>query len=149
MPLLQALVRCSITALFLSLCLQLVTGQDDEYDNRKPLIVQMSPLPTAKVNETRELRCNVSTQLKECVAIKFSIYTSPDTSCSQFFQQEACICPGDPPRNFFWNICSQRTVATACLAEIIDDRERCYPNLSVVPTASKRSYAMGKFIVTK
>ncbi|XP_020853594.1 prolactin-inducible protein [Phascolarctos cinereus] len=147
MPLLQALVRCSITALFLSLCLQLVTGQDDDYDNRKPLIVQMSPIQRAKADEVSEIRCNVSTQLRECMPIKFYILTSTKADCSPFNEYEACICPGDNPRNFYWNIRCKSSINVACVADATEDANVCDPYISVKVLNDRRSYKIREFVV--
>ncbi|XP_036616487.1 prolactin-inducible protein homolog [Trichosurus vulpecula] len=144
MSLLQALMRCSITALFLGLCLQLITGQDEDSDNRRPLIVQISPIPSAKAKEMSEIRCNVSTELRECVAVKLSVETNQDTHCSQFYDYEACICPGDRARNFYWNICSTQNVYVGCAAEITSSQEICTKNISVVPTRGFRIYSIGR-----
>ncbi|KAM8982257.1 prolactin-inducible protein homolog [Sarcophilus harrisii] len=124
MSLLQATVRCGLTALFLGFCLQLVIGQDDE--NRKPLVLKISPIPSAKRNELWELRCNVSTEARECVPMLIYPGTTSSTNCAyKAYSYKACICPGDRARNFYWDICSQNDVYVYCEATTILENGIC------------------------
>ncbi|XP_074128370.1 prolactin-inducible protein homolog [Sminthopsis crassicaudata] len=124
MSVLQATVRCSITALFLAFCLQLVIGEDEE--NRKPLVLQISPIPSAKRNELWELRCNVSTEARECVPMEIYTWTNKNTDCPYTaFKYKACICPGDRARNFYWDMCSQTDVRVHCVATTILETNIC------------------------
>ncbi|XP_007504540.2 prolactin-inducible protein homolog [Monodelphis domestica] len=148
MPPLQALVRYSITALILGLCLQLVTGQNEQ--NRKPLVVKMTPPPkNVKSMETTEIKCNVSTELTECVPIEFSILSNKPLNCDPPpFVQEACICPGVRPRNFYWNVCSEGTVKLYCVAQATPISEICEDEeMVVVPLKGNTAYDYKEFVV--
>ncbi|XP_074049613.1 prolactin-inducible protein homolog [Macrotis lagotis] len=148
MPLLQALIRCSLIVLFLELCLQLVTGQDDI--DRKPLIVTLSSITPAKANETTEVKCSVSTELREYVAVNISLVTLRDTKCyPKPFDVQACISPEDPPRNFYFNLCSQISTPVACVVTIIEDKYICDSYISVVPSMRKTNYDIKTFLVNK
>ncbi|XP_043825239.1 prolactin-inducible protein [Dromiciops gliroides] len=147
MPLLQALVRCSLTTLFLGLCLQLITGQDD--NERKPFIVKMSTMPSGKSNETVEIVCSVSTQARECIPFRFFLMTSRKTDCyPEPYTYEACMCQEDNERKFYWNFCSQRTVGVACVAEAINRTDLC-EGIGYIPVKGNRSYDHEAYIVKK
>ncbi|XP_051817286.1 prolactin-inducible protein homolog [Antechinus flavipes] len=124
MSFLQATVRCSLTALFLGLCLQLCIGQDDK--NRKPLVLKMSPIPSVKRSEQWEVRCNVSTEARECVPMLIYTTTDSATNCAyKEYVYKACICPGDSARNFYWDMCSQNDVTVNCKAVTILEKGIC------------------------
>ncbi|XP_007504539.1 prolactin-inducible protein homolog [Monodelphis domestica] len=132
MPPLQALVRHGITALILGLCLQLVIGQNEQ--NRMPLIVSLAPIPDGKSMEPTEVTCSVSTELRECLPMKVSISSNKPLNCDPPpYDQEACICPEDLPRKFFFNVCSKGNVSLTCMAVAINEKNICEPGKGVFP----------------
>ncbi|XP_074051209.1 prolactin-inducible protein homolog [Macrotis lagotis] len=132
MSFLQAFVRCSLTALFLGLYLQLAFGKDD-YNRKRPLIVKMSSILKDNITEETNIQCNVSTQMNECVPIKAYILMRKEVNCyPKPVQYKACICPQNPARNFSWKICNQPKkrsisgpVSVYCMAGIINEPQLC------------------------
>uniref|UniRef100_A0A8C5Z7C5 Prolactin-induced protein n=1 Tax=Marmota marmota marmota TaxID=9994 RepID=A0A8C5Z7C5_MARMA len=126
---LQLPLRAGPAALLLVLCLQLGF-------NKRNLREGFFPN-----QEIFTLKLKVQTELRECMVVKAHLQSNPQIEGSFNYKFTRCLCE-DNPVTFFWDFQTNRTAKIAIVVDIINEKNICVEDISVVPNEANRYYTV-------
>uniref|UniRef100_A0A8C9UM49 Prolactin-induced protein n=1 Tax=Spermophilus dauricus TaxID=99837 RepID=A0A8C9UM49_SPEDA len=93
----------------------------------------------ARANEEVTLKLKVLTELRECMVIKTHLQSNPQIEGPFNYRYTRCLCE-DTPVTFFWDF--QTNSKYKCMVDIINEKNICIEDISVVPNEANRYYTV-------
>ncbi|XP_046290040.1 prolactin-inducible protein [Marmota monax] len=142
---LQLPLRAGPAVLLLVLCLQL--GFNKALENPRNVMNFDVDFPQrARANEEVTLKLKVQTELRECMVVKAHLQSNPQIEGSFNYKFTRCLCE-DNPVTFFWDFQTNRTAKIAIVVDIINEKNICVEDISVVPNEANRYYTVRTLLI--